>query len=211
MRSPTILCPTGHLSFTPLEKASFLAGCAAGPQFIACDAGSSDMGPRPLGADEHVSLEAWQRQDLEAMLVESRRLNVPMIVGSASDTGTDRGVEQFAKLIADIAHQHRLPPFRLAAINSEIPVADLKKRLEGGGRIEGLSGRTDADLGVLARTDRAVAVMGAEPMQQALKDGADVVIAGRSSDCAIFAAPLLNASCSNAHRSAPSPIWARNP
>ena len=46
---------------------------------------------------------------------------------------------------------------------------------------------------MLDRTDRAVAVMNAEPIAQALRDGAEVVIAGRSSDCALFAAPLLNA------------------
>ena len=48
MKSVKILCPTGHLSFTPLEKASFLAGCAEGPDYVIADAGSSDMGPRPL-------------------------------------------------------------------------------------------------------------------------------------------------------------------
>ena len=88
MKPIKILCPTGHLSFTPLEPGSFLLGCAEKPDFIIADAGSSDMGPRPLGADQHVSLEEWQRHDLEFMLVESRRLGVPMIVGSASDTGS---------------------------------------------------------------------------------------------------------------------------
>ena len=37
------------------------------PDFIVADAGSCDMGPRPLGADQHVSLESWQRHDLEAV------------------------------------------------------------------------------------------------------------------------------------------------
>ncbi len=40
--------------------------------------------------------------------------------------------------------------------------------------------------------------MGAEPIRDVLAAGADVVIAGRSSDCAIFAAPLLNAGHSAA-------------
>lgn len=193
MKPVKILCPTGHLSFTPLEPGSFLLGCAERPDFIIADAGSSDMGPRPLGADQHVSLEEWQRHDLEHMLVESRRLGVPMIVGSASDTGTDRGVDQFVRLIEEIARKHRLPPFRLAAIYSEQRIEDLQRRLAAGTPIEGLDGRPDADASVLARTTRAVAVMNAEPIRRALRQGADVVIAGRSSDCAIFAAPLLEA------------------
>jgi hypothetical protein len=186
-----ILCPTGHLSFTPLEKASFLAGCEQKPDVIAADAGSCDMGPRPLGADQHVSLEPWQRHDLEVMLVEARRLEIPMIVGSASDTGTDRGVDQFVRILGEVARDHRLAPFKVAAIYSEQPIETLKARLADGRTIEGLGGRPDADLATLERTTRAVAVMGAEPIRAALDAGADVVIAGRSSDCAIFAAPLL--------------------
>jgi hypothetical protein len=186
-----ILCPTGHLAFTPLEKASFLAGCREGPDYIIADAGSCDMGPRPLGADGQVSLEEWQYHDLEVMLVEARRLKVPMIVGSASDTGTDRGVDQFVAMIRDIASRHGLAPFRLAAIHSEIPVAELKRRRAAGARIAGLDGRDDADDAMLDRTTRAVAVMNAEPIRAALEAGAEVVIAGRSSDCALFAAPLL--------------------
>ncbi len=198
MTVKTILCPTGHLSFTPLEKDSFLHGCTLRPDYVIADAGSCDMGPRPLGADQHVSLEAWQRQDLEVMLVESRRLGAPMVIGSASDTGTDRGVDQFVRLIREISAQHRLAPFRLAAIYSEQSIDSLRQRLSAGARIEGLDGRPDADQGVLERTTRAVAVMNAEPIRAALRAGADVVIAGRSSDCAIFAAPLLEAGFSPA-------------
>ncbi len=188
-----ILCPTGHLSFTPLEQDSFLSGCEQGPDFIIADAGSCDMGPRPLGADRHVSHESWQRQDLTIMLLQARRLGIPMIVGSASDTGTNRGVDQFVEIIRDVAKEHDLAPFKLAVIHSEVPMAALRERLSSGGRIEGLDGRPDADLETLGATDRVVAVMNAEPIRAALKDGAEVVVAGRASDCALFAAPLLNA------------------
>lgn len=191
MTSKTILCPTGHLSFTPLEKGSFLLGCAEKPNYIIADAGSCDMGPRPLGADQHVSLEAWQRHDLEVMLVEARKIGAPMIIGSASDTGTDRGVDQFVRLVQEIAAEHRLAPFKVAAIYAEQNIDDMKRRLRAGAKILGLDGRPDADMATLDRTSRIVAVMNADPIRAALRAGADVVIAGRSSDCAIFAAPLL--------------------
>ena len=193
MRPISILCPTGHLSFTPLEPESFLRGCEMEPDFIVADAGSCDVGPRPLGADHHVSHESWQRHDLTIMLSEARRLRIPMIVGSASDTGTDRGVNQFVDLIREAAATCALAPFRLSAIYSEVSVGFLLKRLSGGTRIEGLGGRPDADAELLQATDRVVAVMNADPIRAALAEGADVVIAGRASDCALFAAPLLNA------------------
>lgn len=197
-RQMKILCPSGHLSFTPFEQESFIAGCEEEPDVLIADAGSSDLGPRGLGANAQVSPTPWQRQDLEAMLLQARRLGIPMIVGSASDAGTDHGVNHFVALIRDIAAEHRLTPFKLAAIYSEVPVDELKRRVSDGERIAGLDGRDDADLDLLERTDRAVAVMNAEPIREALADGADVVVAGRSSDCALFAAPLLNAGFSPA-------------
>ena len=128
MRPVRIICPTGHLGTTPLEKGSFALGCEASPDYIIADSGSADIGPFPLGADKAASNEVWQRHDLEAMLLAARRLRIPMIIGSASDTGTNRGVAQFARLIREIAREHKLAPFRLATIESEVPVAELKAR-----------------------------------------------------------------------------------
>jgi hypothetical protein len=193
-----ILCPTGHLGFTPLEKASFLLGCKEHPDFVVADSGSCDIGPYPLGSDLQSSPVAWQRDDLEVILTQCRKLGIPMIIGSSSDTGTNRGVDLYVSLIKDIAKRHALKPFKLAAIYSDVPIAALKERLKQGLVIEGLDGRPNADEDVLNRTDHAVGVMGPEPIQEALRAGADVVICGRSSDCVIFAAPLLNAGLSPA-------------
>jgi hypothetical protein len=198
VRTVRIITPTGHLGTTPLEKASFERGCAVAPDFIVADSGSADIGPYPLGADRPACDEVWQRHDIEAMLVAARRLRIPLILGSASDTGTDRGVDQYVRLVRAIAAEHRLDPFRLAAIYAEIPVDDVRHRLGEGARIRGLNGRTDLDAATLDRTDRIVAVMGPEPIQDVLAAGAEVVVAGRSSDCGIFAAPLLNAGHSRA-------------
>lgn len=198
MAEVSILCPTGHLGFTPLEPASFRAGCALKPDFIVADSGSCDIGPYPLGADGQASPAVWQRHDLEIMLTEARRLGVPMIIGSASDTGTDRGVRQFAQIIRDIAAEQGMAPFRMATIFSEVPRDQLLARLRDGASVLGLDGREDADEATVASTDRIVAVMGAEPIAAALAAGAEVVIAGRASDCALFAAPLLNAGLSPA-------------
>ena len=114
-----------------------------------------------------------------------------MIVGSASDTGTDRGVRQFVEIIHKISEKHSLSSFKLAAIYSEVSVERLKDMVSEGKCIEGLNGRTNASNEILERTNKVVAVMNAEPFREALRHGADVIIAGRSSDCALFAAPLL--------------------
>ncbi|MDD2920411.1 MAG: glutamate mutase, partial [Rhodoferax sp.] len=87
MKSLKIICPNGHLGFAPIRVDSFNIGVAAGTDFIAADSGSDDIGPGPLGSDISTSPKDWQRHDLEHMLLASRKLGVPMIIGSAGDTG----------------------------------------------------------------------------------------------------------------------------
>lgn len=174
-----------------LERDSFLRGMQQRPDFLIADSGSCDIGPHPLGADEQCSPVEWQTHDLEIMLVESRRLGIPMIIGSASDTGTNRGVDLYAAIIEEAARRHSLPSFRLACIYSDVEKEFVAQRMAAGVRVEGLDGRPDLTPGQLDRTSRIVAVMGVEPIIQALKEGADVIICGRSSDPAIFAAPLI--------------------
>ena len=188
-----IISPTGHLGFTPIERGSFEIGLSHRPDAIVADSGSCDIGPQPLGADEHCSPAEWQRHDLELMLLAARRLGVPMIVGSASDAGTDRGVNQYAEIIRELAQRHRLAPFTLARVFSEVSRDEVARRMRSGVRVEGLDGRPELTPEVLARTDRLVAVMGVEPIIHALDQGADVVIAGRSGDSCLFAAPAIRA------------------
>lgn len=188
MRSVRLMSPTGHLGFTPIESDSFRRGLEQRPDAIIADSGSADMGPYPLGSDEGHSPEAWQRSDLELCLLGARELGVPLVIGSAADTGTDRGVDRYVAILRELAEEHGLAPFTVAAIHSEVDPARLGRHLQDGGTLVGLGGRADADADAVDRTDRAVAVMGVEPIRAALEAGADVVVCGRSSDSAIFAA-----------------------
>src|SRR5690606_274842 len=78
-----------------------------------------------------------------------------------------------------------------ATIYSSVRLDDMIRRVEAGVWSAGLGGRAPLTVEDLRQTDHAVAVMGPEPIQEALRRGADVVIAGRSCDPALFAAPLL--------------------
>src|SRR3546814_20721489 len=111
MKSLKIICPNGHLGFAPLKTASFHLGVAAGPDVIAADSGSDDVGPVPLGSDSSTSPEQWQRHDLEAMLLASRQLGVPMILGSAGTTGATSRVHRSVALIKEIAAAHGMRNF----------------------------------------------------------------------------------------------------
>lgn len=187
------LCPNGHLGFAPLKPESFYRGVAEKPDFILADSGSDDIGPGPLGSDTSTSPVEWQTHDLELMLVEARKLGVPMIIGSAGDTGARSRVDLYVSIIKELAKKHNIPRFKLAYFYSDVVKDYLVKKIKGGEVIKGLDGRDELTLEELARTDHVVAVAGVHPYIKALDMGADVIIGGRSSDCVIFAAPAIRA------------------
>ena len=191
MQSLKIICPNGHLGFAPIRTESFALGVAARPDCIAADSGSDDIGPGPLGGDVSTSPLAWQTHDLEHMLLAARRLGVPMIIGSSGDTGTNSRVDLFVGIIKALAEKHRLPPFKLGYFYSEVDKDDLRARMRGGQVVAGLDGRAALTPSELDATDRVVAMADVHPFIELLRRGADVIIGGRSSDSAVFAAPAI--------------------
>ncbi|HZW26827.1 MAG TPA: acyclic terpene utilization AtuA family protein [Trueperaceae bacterium] len=187
------LCPNGHLGFAPLKVESFELGVATRPDFILADSGSDDIGPVPLGSDTSTAPKEWQRHDLERMLLAARGLGVPMIIGSAGDTGANSRVDMYVEMIRDIARQHGLAPFRLGYFYSEVPKELVRARMAAGEVVQGLDGRGPLSAEELEATERIVAVAGVHPYVELLERGAEVIIGGRSSDAAIFAAPAIRA------------------
>jgi hypothetical protein len=187
-----VLCPNGHLGFAPTKEGSFYIGVATKPDYYCCDSGSDDIGPGPLGADTSASHREWQKHDLELMLLAARQQNVPMLIGSAGDTGTKSRVDMYVEIIRELAQKHELPTFKLAYFYSDVEKDYIKARMEQGIIIEGLDGREALTEKELDQTDRIVAVAGVHPFLKALEMGADVIIGGRSSDCAIFASVAIH-------------------
>jgi hypothetical protein len=187
------LCPNGHLGFAPIKTGSFYRGVETKPDFILADSGSDDIGPGPLGSDTSTSPLEWQKHDLEHMLLAARKLGVPMIIGSAGDTGTNSRVDLYVNIIKELAEKHNLPKFKIGYFYSEVSKDYLARKMENGEAVKGLDGRPDLTQEELEKTDRIVAVAGVHPYIKLLDMGADVIIGGRSSDCAIFAAPAIRA------------------
>lgn len=191
-KSLKVICPNGHLGFAPLKTESFHIAVAAGTDYIAADSGSDDIGPVPLGSDTCASPRTWQEHDLEVMLLAARRTGKPMIIGSAGDTGTNSRVDMYVQIIRDLARKHDLAPFRLGWFYSEVDKEVVRASIRGGSPVHGLDGRPDLDEAELDATDRIVAMAGVHPFRALLEEGCDVIIGGRSSDSAIFAAAALH-------------------
>jgi len=192
METLKIICPNGHLGFAPLKVPSFLHGVEKKPDYIAADSGSDDVGPVPLGSDTSTSPKSWQRHDLEKMLLSARELGVPMIIGSAGDTGTNSRVDMYVEMIKEIAVEHKLGKFKIGYFYSEVEKEFIRNKINTGDAIRGLDNRSDLTLEELDGTARIVAMAGVHPYMKLLEQGADVIIGGRSSDSAIFAAAALH-------------------
>lgn len=191
MQSLKIICPNGHLGFAPLKPGSFHIGVEAGPDFIAADSGSDDIGPVPLGNDICASPKAWQEHDLEEMLLASRRIGVPMIIGSSGDTGTNSRVDMYVEMIREIAARHKLPPFKLGWFYSEVDKELVREKIRSGSVVQGLDARQPLTEEELDATSHIVAMAGVHPFRALLDQGCDVIIGGRSSDSAVFAGAAL--------------------
>src|SRR5215212_2908631 len=133
-----VICPNGHLGFAPLRIESFRLGVAARPDCIAADSGSDDVGPIPLGSDTSTSPLAWQTQDLEHMLLASRALGVPMIIGSSGDTGSNSRVDLYVRIIKELAAKHALKRFKLGFFYSGLDKEKLRRRMHAGEVVAGL-------------------------------------------------------------------------
>jgi hypothetical protein len=190
MEPVTVLAAAAILGYG-FDEETLERGLERGPAVIAADCGSTDQGPCDLGSGSlHMSREAYRR-DLSLMLNGARRTGAPVVVGTAGGAGTDAQVDVLVDIVLRLAAEsgHAL---KVAAIYSELSPDWLLERLAQG-RVRSLDpGAGPLSEEAVARSVHAVAMMGPEPIQQAIADGADVVIAGRSSDTAIFAAvPLM--------------------
>lgn len=186
-----IVCPNGHLGFAPTKVESFKLAAATKPDYYCADSGSDDIGAAALGSDRSVSMYKWQKHDLELMLLASREQGVPMIIGSAGDTGANSRVDMYVQMIKDLAEEHKLPPFKIGYFYSEVENSYLSNKLSNNITLEGLDSRDSLTQEDVDNTKRIVAVAGIHPFVKALDLGADVVIGGRSSDIAVFAAPAI--------------------
>jgi len=146
----------------------------------------------PLGADLCTSPENWQRHDLEHMLLAARSIGVPMIIGSAGDSGSNSRVDLFVRIIKELAAANGLKAFRLGYFYSEVDKEYLRAKMRAGDPVLGLDGRPQLDEAELDATGRVVAMAGVHPFIALLRQGADVIIGGRSSDAAVFAAPAIH-------------------
>jgi hypothetical protein len=184
-----MMATTGMVGYGYTEEA-FRRGLDQGLDFIAADGGSMDPGPHYLGEGiPFVSRQAIKR-DLSLMLEAAIEREIPMLIGSAGGGGGEPQLALVREIVEEIAAEKGLH-FKMALIHSEQSPDYLKKK-RAAGKIEPLGPIADLTDETIDETHRVVAMMGVEPFQKAIRDGANVVLAGRATDASIYSAlPLM--------------------
>ena len=181
-----ILIPSGALGLG-YDKAALNRAVAAKPDLIAIDGGSTDSGPSYLGrgvskyATESTKIE-WQG------LIEARAAaGCPLVIGTAGTCGTDSTVDWLYNITLEILSDLGQSA-KIARLYSEQDPAKIAQT-----PLSPLSAAPHVDAGTIQNCTHIVALAGAEQIQTALNTGADIIIAGRTTDTAIIAAlPLQN-------------------
>jgi hypothetical protein len=193
-----ILVPTGMLG-AGFDPGIITRGLSLGADVIAVDGGSTDSGPHYLGTGQAKTADDAVRRDLRILLAAVDQARIPLVVGSCGTSGTDSGVRWVAGIVDELRAEAGLD-LKVATIYSEQRAGDLVPLLHDG-RIHPLAPSGPLDAATLERCTHIVGMMGHEPIEEALRAGADVVLAGRATDTAVSSAfPLMRGM-------PPGPTW----
>lgn len=180
-----VLIPTGALGLG-FDRAALAAGIAAKPDIIAIDGGSTDSGPHYLGTGTSKYSRSTTKAEWRALMLARAEAEVPLVIGTAGTCGADACVDWMLEITRELADElgHTL---KIAVLYSEQMATSVKQSLEAG-YVSPLAPSAALEGKLLDECTHIVALAGAEQINVALETGADIVIAGRTTDTAIIAA-----------------------
>lgn len=180
-----VLSASGQLGYG-VPEAAFNEGLKRAPHFIGADMGSIDPGPYYLGSGNIATSEAQTRGDLAMLLKGARAINVPLLVGTAGCAGAAPHLDAVLAMVREVARAEGLH-FKVASIRGDMP-RDVVKGAIRQGKVKPLGAIAELTEADVDASTHIVGQMGVEAFQRALNAGADVVIAGRACDTAVYAA-----------------------
>ncbi|MEP3346591.1 MAG: acyclic terpene utilization AtuA family protein [Litoreibacter sp.] len=187
-----VLVPSGALGLG-YDRAALARGIAQQPDIIAIDGGSTDSGPHYLGTGTSKYARGSTKAEWRELMLAQQQANVPLIIGTAGTCGADSAVDWLLDISREIADEEGLR-VNVAVLKSGQNSSDMCMGLKAG-KITPLTPAPEISENLLTSCTNIVALAGAEQIQAALNTGADIVIAGRTTDTAIISALPLARGC----------------
>ena len=183
-----ILSLSGILGYGYTEKALERA-LQQDIDVIGVDGGSSDPGPYYLGSGKSFTERQSVKRDLELALPDAVKRKIPFIIGTAGGAGGEPHLQWTREIVEEIAIEKNLN-FTMAVIHCEIDKEYVKTKLEEG-KIKPLVHNPELTQADIDESVRIVGQIGVDPFIHALKKNAQVILAGRACDTAIFASSAI--------------------
>jgi len=181
----SILSPTAILGYG-FPESSFRAGMARHPQAIAVDAGSTDPGPYYLGSGQSFTNREAVKRDLTLIIEAGLDAKIPVLIGTAGGSGAAPHLSWCLEIVnhvlVDLNQTARVAQIVSDQSSNDLITALYEDRISSLGPVPSL---TEAEI---SDSTHIVAQMGVEPVIAALVEGAQIVVAGRCYDPAVFAA-----------------------
>lgn len=180
-----VLVPSGVLGLG-FDRKALERGVQMKPDIIAIDGGSTDSGPFSLGAGQSKYSRAATKSEWRDLMLARAKAGVPLVIGTAGTCGSDATVDWMFDITEELAKDlgQRL---RVARLYSGQPADRVAKAMREG-RLTPLAPAPAVDEDGLHAMTNIVALAGAEQVQAALATGAEIIIAGRTTDTATIAA-----------------------
>lgn len=180
-----ILIPSGALGLD-YDRDALARGVAMKPDLIAIDGGSTDSGPSYLGRGVSKYARASTKIEWKGLIQAARDAGCPLVIGTAGTCGTDSTVDWLLNITRECLAELGLTA-KIATLKCQQPTATVAAALEAGD-VMPLPAAPEVDADIVASCTNIVALAGAEQIAKALETGADIVIAGRTTDTAIISA-----------------------
>ena len=187
-RATRVLVPTGALGISFSDDA-LRRGIDASPDVICVDGGSTDSGPHYLGTGTSKYSRAATRSEWRRLMLARAEAGVPLVIGTCGTCGTDESVDWMDSITRELAHELGHSPKVARLYCSQTAERVRAARRES--RLDPLFPAPEVTDASLGECSNIVALAGAEQVCAALDTGADIVLAGRTTDTAIISAPAL--------------------
>ena len=185
-----VLVPSGVLGLG-FDVAALERGIAARPDIICIDGGSTDSGPYYLGTGTSKYARDVCKAEWRHLMRARAQAGVPLVIGSCGTCGTNSAVDWMYDITTELAGELG-QSLSVARLYADQPPSQIAEAFVAG-RMTPLVPAPKIDDDSIRGFSNIVALAGAEAISVALASGADIVLAGRTTDTAVISAlPIQN-------------------
>ena len=184
-----VLVPSGVLGLG-FDLEALNNGVKNNPDIISIDGGSTDSGPYSLGSGTSKYSRAAIKAEWKSLMIAREKANVPLVIGSCGTCGTNGMVDWMENITIELAEELN-QNIKIAKLYCQQEKNFIKKNFQLS-KIFPLNPAPMLNDQLIEEMTNIVALAGVEQIQECINTGAEIILAGRTTDTAIISAlPLM--------------------